>query len=66
MLSDRIPRDRFKDLSRYLHFADNTSLVSLGCDRYDRIGKVRPVLDLLDERFLSLYSPTVNVLLMKL
>ena len=57
MISQRIPRDRFKDLSRYLHFADNTSLVAPGCDGYDRIGKVRLVLDPLAERFLSLYNP---------
>lgn len=56
-ISDRISRDRFKQISRFLHFVDNTTLAERGHPGYDRLGKVRPVLDLLVQRFLTIYNP---------
>ena len=57
-VADRISRDRFRDLSRYLHFADNSTLVPRGSPGYDRLGKIRPVLTYLTKRFADLYNPT--------
>ncbi len=56
-IATRIPRDRFKEITRYLHFADNTTLVNPGSPGYDRLRKVRPILDCIAERFLNLYNP---------
>ena len=43
-VADRISRDRFRELSRYLHFVDNDTLIPRGCDGHDRLGKVRPLI----------------------
>ena len=56
-IADRISRDRFREISRYLHFVDNTTLPERGSPGYDRLGKVRPVIDHLSERFAELYQP---------
>ena len=56
-IADRISRDRFREISRYLHFVDNTTLPERGSPGYDRLGKVRPVIDHLSERFTELYEP---------
>ena len=56
-IADRITRDRYRDISRYLHFVDNSTLTPRGSPGYDRLGKVRPVIDHLSARFLDLYDP---------
>ena len=56
-ISDRISRDRFRDIHRFLHFADNTSLPLRGEPGHDRLGKVRPVLTALLEQFLTSFNP---------
>ena len=56
-IADRITRDRFFEISRYFHFVDNTTLLPRGDPGYDKLGKVRPVIDLLSERFLQNYNP---------
>ena len=44
-IADRISRDHFREISRYLHFVDNSTLQPKGSPGYDRLGKVRPVID---------------------
>ncbi len=56
-VADRIPRDRFFAISRYLHFMDNRALVGRDDPSYDKLGKVRPVLNILAERFLACFAP---------
>ena len=56
-IADRIPRDRFFEINRFLHFANNTELTLCGDPGYDRLGKVRPVMEMLQERFLHIYHP---------
>ena len=56
----RITRDRFFEL-RYLHFADNSSLTSSGSPEYDKLGKIKPIIGKLSERFRSIYTPQMNV-----
>ena len=60
-IADRIARDRYRELSRYLHFANNDALVSRGSPGYDRLGKVRPVINHLSENCAKLYQPHCEV-----
>ena len=55
-IADRISRDRFRELSRYLHFVDNTTLLPRDSAEYNRLGKVRPLIDYLSQKFTSLYK----------
>ena len=56
-IADRISRGRFRDITRYLHFRDNSTLPLRGSPGHDRLGKVRPVLSHLCQRFAALYDP---------
>lgn len=40
IVSDKMPRNRFQEIKRYIHLADNASL-----DKNDKLAKVRPYLD---------------------
>ena len=53
-IADRITRDRFREISRYLYFANNATLTPKGSPGHDRLGKVRPVIDHLSSRFSDL------------
>ena len=56
-IADRISRKRFREITRYLHFADNTHLPQPGEPGYDRLGKVRGIMGKVQERFTALYKP---------
>ena len=56
-IADRISRDRFRDIHRFLHFANNNDLPPRGQPGHDRLGKVRPVLTTLLNQFVSSYNP---------
>lgn len=60
-VADRISRDRFFDLSRYLHFTDNTTLPQRGHPNYNRLQKVQSVIDAVLEACLSTYNPNKNL-----
>ena len=60
-IADRISRQRFIDISWYLHFVDNDHLAPRGDPSYDQLGKVRPFIQHLIERFEDVYKPTQNV-----
>ena len=53
-IADRIARQRFRDISRYLHFA---GLIPPGQPGHDKLGKVRPIIDHCTRMFLSSYDP---------
>ena len=53
-ICSRITRDRFFEIQRYLHFSDNTTLADPDTDGYDRLGKIRPVIEMINERLLAL------------
>ena len=36
MIAKRISSDRFREITRYLHFTDNTTIAAHGSDGYDR------------------------------
>ena len=44
-IADRIPRDRFLEISRYIHFVDNSTLQPRGSPGHDHFGKVHPIID---------------------
>ena len=56
-VADHISRDRFRELSQFLHFADNNTLEPRGSPEYDRLGKVRPLITYLSAKFASIYHP---------
>ena len=56
-IADRMTRDRFLEIHRYLHFIDNERVSQPGTPGYDRLCKVRSVLQMIEERFESLYKP---------
>ena len=60
-IADKIPRWRFREISRYLHFVNNDQLALRGDPTHDRLGKVRPIIDHLGSKFASLYEPSQNL-----
>ena len=60
-IADRISRDRFYELHRYLHFVDNSTLSAPGTTGYDRLGKVAPIITMLRERFAAVWNPGKDI-----
>ena len=60
-IADRISRQRFRELNRYLHFCNNQDLCQRGNPGYDRLGKVRKIMEKLQERFLTVYQPHCEI-----
>ena len=60
-IADKISRQRFRDISRYLHFVDNDHLAPREDPSYDRLGKVHPLINHLSKKFEEVYEPTRNV-----
>ena len=60
-ISNRIPRWRFREISRYLHFVNNDDLAPQGDPMHDRLGKVQPLIEYLSSKFSSLYHPSKNI-----
>nr|CAI5843714.1 unnamed protein product [Callosobruchus analis] len=56
-ISSIMSQKRFLHILRYLHLNDNDVMPQRGNDRFDRLYKVRPLVDILNERFSSLYAP---------
>ncbi len=56
-IADKISRNRYRDISKYLHFNNNNTLSPPGTPSYDKLGKVRPLIDYLLSRFKSVYNP---------
>ena len=60
-VADRISRDRFRELQRYLHFVDNATVIPRGQTGHDRLGKVRPILTYITQKCKEVYSPNKEV-----
>lgn len=56
-IADRISRDRFEQITRYLHFADNDTLPARGEEGFFRLQKVDPVISALKQNFRAAYYP---------
>ena len=50
-IASRISHDRFEEISRYLHFVDNTTLPARDEPGYHRLQKVLPVISEMKQRF---------------
>lgn len=62
-ISSRITRQRFEEITRYLHFVDNESLPLPGEPGYHRLQKVMPIVTRVKERCIANYNPnTQNVI----
>lgn len=59
-ISSCMPRDRFIWLLKNLHLNDNSVQPKAGENNFDKLYKVRPVLDKLSETFLASYKPSKN------
>ena len=60
-ISRRISRKRFTDIHRYLHFVDNSILPLPTDPNYDKLGKIRPILNSIADMFRRIYCPHKNV-----
>ena len=47
----------FKIILQFLHFHDNSTMLPQNDPQYDRLYKIRPVLDHLHEKFQEVYKP---------
>ena len=56
-VANKITRDRFLDLNRYLHFVDNSTLAPPGSPGYDKLGKVRPIIKMIGDHFAAVCFP---------
>ena len=64
-IASRITRDRFEEISRYLHFTDNTTLPARDEPGYHRLQKVLPIVEHLHSAFWKLTGPTSRTALMR-
>lgn len=56
-----MPRNRFEEIRKFLHFNDSSKEAARGEPGYDRLFKVRPVLDHVRNKFQSSFNPTKNI-----
>ena len=56
-VSSRITRNRFEEITRYLHFVDNNDLPLRGEPGFHRLQKVMPVITEMKTRFVANYNP---------
>ena len=52
-----LSRDRFHEILRYVHVADNSNALDWSDPGYDKLWKVRPLLDVVSQQSLELYTP---------
>jgi len=50
-ISDALPRNRFEKIKSYFHINDNLKQPGKGEDKYDKLYKIRPLLNKLKEKF---------------
>ena len=60
-IADVISRDRFLAIHHYLHFTNNETLSTPGSVDHDKLGKIRPIITALSERFAAIYEPGMNI-----
>ena len=60
-IADLISRDRFLTIHRYLHLTNNEMLSTPGSQDYDKLGKIRPIITAISERFAAIYEAGKNI-----
>lgn len=53
--------DHFYQIQKHLHFNDNELAVNKGHPLHDKLFKIRPILDIVNQTFRLHYSPSTNV-----
>jgi hypothetical protein len=63
VIADHMTRDRFMEILRCLHFANNDFQKKSGQPGYDRLFKIRPVMDLVSAHFMEFveFEPHLSV-----
>ncbi|CAH2003205.1 unnamed protein product [Acanthoscelides obtectus] len=56
-ISNVMSQKRFLHILRYLHLNDNEVMPQRGQENFDKLYKIRPLVDILNERFSTLYAP---------
>ena len=56
-VAEKISRNRFEEISRYLHFVDNTSLPRRGEPQFHQLQKVKGLLNMIRTPFTAVYAP---------
>ena len=56
-VSDILSRRQFEEIKRFIHFNNNSRMAPSGDDNFDRLFKVRPLLDHLREKYNSITMP---------
>ena len=56
-ISSRITRQRFEEITRYIHFVDNTTLPLRDEPGFHRLQKVQPIITAMTEKFSANYNP---------
>ena len=57
IVTETFPQNRFLVILWNLHFNDNASAEPQGSPGYDKLHKIRPIINRLQQKFLSLYNP---------
>lgn len=60
-IAGHISRNRFFDISRYLHFVVNTILPPRTNPSYNWLQKIQPVIDMVMTACMAIYDPSVNI-----
>lgn len=60
-IKQTMARNRFQEISKFLHFADSCVAPKKGQDGFDRLYKVRPVLSTVLKNCQTCYSPRKNI-----
>ena len=60
-MANRIFRKQFRELHKFLHFANNSSLAPPGTPGYDKLGKLRPIISIIGEQFAAVCDPSKEV-----
>lgn len=61
IFSEFMSRDRFFLLLKFLHFNDNLMQPERNYPSYDRLFKLRKVVDMLQEKFIHMFTPGANI-----
>ena len=60
-VKNTMPRNRFDKLNQYLHLNDNSNALPREDANYDKLFKVRPLLDAITKQFREVYNPAQNL-----
>ena len=53
--------NRFRELHKFLHFTNSSTLAPPGTPGYDKLGKLRPIISMIGEQIASVCDPGKEV-----